>query len=68
MRIGEVFNNFAQSQGVDMLQDHLIQLWWSVQLKNEENTLMLISELSEEYEDPEAAEVGLIAVWNHLRG
>lgn len=49
-----------------MLKDHMIQVWWAIQLKNEVHVLDVIEELSQEYEDPETAEVGFIALWNHL--
>lgn len=49
-----------------MLHDHMIQLWWAVQLKNEAHVLDVIEDLSQEYDDPETAEVGFIALWGHL--
>ena len=51
-----------------MLKDHMIQLWWAIQIGEEEGILGVIEDLSAEYEDPEAAEVGFIALWGHLRG
>ncbi len=66
MTVDQVFAAFVEKEGNHMLKDHMIQLWWAIQLKNEVHVLDVIEELSQEYEDPETAEVGLIALWNHL--
>lgn len=49
-----------------MLKDHMIQVWWYAQTEDEETLLRVIDTLSQQYEDPEAAEVGFIALWSHL--
>jgi hypothetical protein len=66
MTVDQVFAAFVESEGNYMLKDHMIQLWWAIQIGEEEGILELIEELSAQYEDPAAAEVGLIALWGHL--
>jgi hypothetical protein len=66
MTVDQVFASFVAKEGTHMLHDHMIQLWWAVQLKNEDHILDVIEELSQEYDDPETAEVGFIALWRHI--
>jgi hypothetical protein len=66
MTVDQVFASFVAKEGTHMLHDHMIQLWWAVQLKNEAHVLDVIEDLSQEYDDPETAEVGFIALWGHL--
>ena len=49
-----------------MLKDHVVQVWWYAQLDNEATLLEVISNLSSQYEDPEAAEIGFISLWSHI--
>jgi hypothetical protein len=64
----ETFAHLIQEHGQELLRDHLVQLWWYVQIGNEEVIIEVIEELSLEYDDPVAAEIGFISIWNHLRG
>jgi hypothetical protein len=66
MTVDQVFSSFAQAEGQDVLKDHVIQVWWALQLGDEETLMDTIFELSQEYPDPEAAEVGFIALWQHI--
>jgi hypothetical protein len=66
MTVDQVFASFVEKEGTHMLHDHMIQLWWRVQLGSEEGILELIDDLSAEYDDPTAAEIGFIALWGHL--
>jgi hypothetical protein len=66
MTVDQVFAAFVEKEGNHMLKDHMIQIWWYAQTEDEETLLRVIDTLSQQYEDPEAAEVGFIALWNHL--
>jgi hypothetical protein len=64
----ETFAQLIKEQGSDLVREHLVELWWFIQLGNEEVILETIEELAAHYDDPAHAEVGFIAIWNHLRG
>ena len=66
MTVNQVFASFVETEGQDMLKDHMIQLWWAIQIGEEEGILELIEELSSQYDDSTSAEIGLIALWGHL--
>jgi spore germination protein GerM len=66
MTVDEVFATFVQEEGQDMLKDHVIQVWWYAQTEAEDYLLQVIENLSQQYPDPEAAEVGFIALWQHI--
>jgi hypothetical protein len=68
MTVDEVFADFVAQEGTEVLHDHMVQLWWYAQLGNDDTMLELISNLSSRYADPEAAEIGMIALWSHIRG
>lgn len=66
--IEKTFAQLVKDHGEDLIREHLVELWWYVQIGNEEVILETIEELSAQYDDPESAEVGFISIWNHLRG
>jgi hypothetical protein len=66
MTVDEVFATFVQKEGTTMLKDHVVQVWWYAQLDNEATLLEVISNLSSQYEDPLAAEIGFISLWSHI--
>ena len=49
-----------------MLHDHVVQVWWFAQLEDEDSILELIEDISQEYDDPAAAEIGFISLWNYI--
>ena len=66
MSVEDVFRKFVDNNGPDVLHDHVVQLWWTIQVLSEEQILELISELAEQYDDPIQAEIGLISLWNFI--
>jgi hypothetical protein len=67
MSINDVFNRFVEEHGGQAMWDHLVQMWWYVMLNDEASILQLIDTLKKEYEDPEKAEIALIALWMQLK-
>lgn len=63
----QTFAQLIEEHGSELMRDHLVQLWWVIQIGNEDAIIETIEELSLEYEDPTQAEVGFIAIWQHLR-
>lgn len=66
MTVDQVFASFVEKEGAFMLKDHMIQIWWYAQTEDEETLLRVIDTLSQQYDDPAAAEVGFISLWSHL--
>jgi galactitol-specific phosphotransferase system IIB component len=65
--IKETFERFMQQYGSGFVEMDLKELWFTIQLGNELDILTTIERLSQNYDDPESAEVGLIMVWQGLQ-
>lgn len=66
MSVNDVFEDFVATYGGQAMWDQLVQMWWYVMLGDEASVLALIDELKDHYDDPEAAEVALVALWMQL--
>lgn len=63
----KTFAQLVEEHGAQLLRDHLVHLWWVIQIGDEGVIIETIEELALEYDDPIQAEVGLISIWQHLR-
>jgi hypothetical protein len=50
------------------IDDDLVQLWHYVTHLPEADLIAAIEELAKKYDDPEDAEVYMIAIWKHMHG
>lgn len=64
MDLYELFNK--ATDGWTLFEDDLNFLKFYVSIGEEKDTMFLIEQMSETYEDPARAEVGFIAVWSVL--
>ena len=64
MNLYELFSK--ATGGWTLFEDDLDTLKFYVSIGEEKDTLFLIDQLSQTYEDPERAEVGFVAVWSVL--